>query len=100
MLRKKNICLLFKDVADWGDKIKAIVFFLILLIMFSLFLGCVGVVESNDSSITDQNVTSNDLQDDNPLSGTCPMGKVDELCTGECGNFVDNDNDGYCDRSQ
>ncbi len=36
----------------------------------------------------------------NPYSGTCPQAKNNEDCYGECGNFIDSNNDGLCDRSQ
>ena len=36
----------------------------------------------------------------NPYSGTCPHGEDYEDCSGECGNFVDTNADGLCDRSQ
>ncbi len=68
---------------------------LISLIFISLIFGCtqteVGAGEEGADSVG---------VSDNPYSGTCPKGKVDELCTGECGNFIDLDGDGYCDRSQ
>ena len=36
----------------------------------------------------------------NPYSGTCPQGKEYEDCSGECGNFIDSNEDGLCDRGQ
>jgi hypothetical protein len=36
----------------------------------------------------------------NPYSGTCPQGKDSADCPGECGQFIDTNEDGLCDRSQ
>ena len=36
----------------------------------------------------------------NPYSGTCPQGKDYEDCSGECGQFIDTNEDGLCDRGQ
>jgi hypothetical protein len=36
----------------------------------------------------------------NPYSGTCPQAKDYEDCSGECGQFIDTNEDGLCDRGQ
>jgi len=82
-------------------------FLTLVIITFVLLFGCVtqtnqeGDVLDDDLSheqIDDSSVSINNS--DNLYSGSCPKGKVDELCTGECSQFIDLDNDGYCDRSQ
>jgi hypothetical protein len=83
---------------------KIILSFIVLILTFSLLLGCTAQAESLESG--DENNTVNETASDNvttsenPLSGTCPFGKTDAECTGECGRFVDNDDDGFCDRGQ
>jgi hypothetical protein len=61
-------------------------YLLIGLIIFSL-LFVIGCSVEEDSF-------------NNPYSGTCPHGQDYEDCTGECGSFIDKNNDGLCDRTQ
>jgi hypothetical protein len=64
---------------------KLLTFLVILTLCLSLSL--VGCTES----VTTEN---------NPYSGTCPQGKESADCLGECGNFVDFNEDHVCDRNQ
>ena len=59
---------------------------IIILVILSLFfvIGC----STEESSFN------------NPYSGTCSQGKEFIDCTGECGQFIDNNEDGLCDRGQ
>ena len=44
--------------------------------------------------------TSGEAMFNNPYSGTCPQAKDYEDCSGECGQFIDSNEDGLCDRGQ
>ena len=75
----------------------------ILVLAFFLVFGCTAQANTGDTDITsqEQGVDGGEVSvDENPLSGTCPFGKMDAECTGECGQFVDNGKDGFCDRAQ
>ena len=58
---------------------KRTVLIISIFVLTILLLGCTESAELN-----------------NPYEGTCPKDK-EEPCAGECGQFVDSNNDGYCD---
>jgi len=73
-------------------------FYLALMTIFITLLlaGCIQNQE-NINSPNNENISADDTET-NSLAGTCPKEK-DTPCTGECGQFVDSDKDGFCDRS-
>jgi|SaaInlStandDraft_4_1057021.scaffolds.fasta_scaffold134901_2 hypothetical protein len=76
--------------------------FLLLVLIFgvSLFFGCTQSEVNPPILESEQVISEPVVVSENPYSGTCPRGKVDEVCLGECGNFIDTDKDGSCDRAQ
>lgn len=68
----------------------------------ALAFGCTSADSENnfDSQSNEVDLGEDRIVVDNSYSNTCPKGKVDELCTGECGQFIDLDEDTYCDRAQ
>ncbi len=88
-------------------QLKKFIFILIIIIALFLFFGCmVNEEDVNPKDVEKQLQENKAIENDiagfenNPYSGTCTKGKVDEFCTGECGSFIDTDKDGYCDRAQ
>ncbi len=102
---------------------RAIVILALLVLFFSLFFGCTsqspenssinngvgvennllsnegGQVEDNSSdSLNPSPASSAELE--NKYSGTCPRGLTNDPYPGVCGQYVDETNDGICDRSQ
>ncbi len=69
---------------------------ILLFVLFTILTLLFGCTTSENQNIETQDISL--IENTNPLEGTCPSGKT-EPCTGECGNFIDNDNDGFCDRS-
>lgn len=94
---------------------KAILSILLLNLVLPVVLsGCNSAVSSNegdDQEITtsdgsdisvkdnsDEIIADVDSPDDNPLAGTCPK---DKHCSGAgCGLYVDNNDNGLCDRGE
>ena len=79
-----------------------IMLILLLIIVVTVLFGCTGAnsVDNVDSESNEADLGDDNLVVDNAYSNTCTKGKVDELCTGECGQFIDLDKDTYCDRAQ
>ena len=91
--------------------------------VFLFFLGCFdqnpksssmssGIGVENNSLANEGSQVGSDLIDssssssmsnavlENKYSGTCPMGLTNDYYPGSCGKYIDETNDGICDRSQ
>ena len=76
------------------------------LMLLALFFGCTQASAESTSSANTQpspivSTSTNSITfSENPFSGTCPRGLSNDPFPGVCGSYVDNTNDGICDRSQ
>jgi protein involved in sex pheromone biosynthesis len=67
---------------------------IILIILLTLFLiGCSNIKNSQD------NIEIEKIEE-NIYSGSCPKGLINDTYPGECGQYIDKNQDNICDRSQ
>jgi len=74
-----------------------LIFIIGIMLSIVLIFGCTQSKETEVNSDINELIL-NKSTTQNPLFGTCPR-ENENQCTGECGAFIDNDNDGFCDRS-
>jgi len=84
---------------------RAIILVLTVLAIGSIILsGCTQApATQSDANLNNQesilaeepNIT---VPEENSLAGTCPKGITDDPYPGSCGQYIDKDNDGFCDR--
>jgi hypothetical protein len=65
-----------------------IILTLILLLMLTTLVGCAQ--ETLETKTLEENI----------YSGSCPKGLINDPYPGECGQYIDKNNDNICDRSQ
>lgn len=74
---------------------KKIVFIFLLLLSIQLLVGC------SDKNLNDNLIErGNDIVKENPYSGSCPYSKINCGYPGECGLYLDKDQNEICDRSE
>ncbi|MCK5107593.1 MAG: hypothetical protein KAQ83_02610 [Nanoarchaeota archaeon] len=70
---------------------KKIILTLILLLTISTLVGCIETNSNQPETI---------IVETNYYSGTCPTGLTNDTYPGECGQYIDTDNNKICDRSE